>query len=130
MKRFAALVVVVLLAVPSFALAKGLEINKTSGGYEAMVVIDRNPPVVGKNGISIRIKDKGGAFVTDAMVRVEYSMPAMPGMPAMLYKADAERKDAEYSSVMDLSMAGPWNVVVKVLMDGKVTSFKFNIDAR
>ena len=67
--------------------------------------------------------------MTDAKVRIEYSMPAMPGMPAMNYKADAELKGYEYKAKMNLSMSGAWNVAVKITRGGKTTTVKFNVDA-
>ena len=72
------------------------------------IKIDKNPPVVGDNNIEIEIKDASGKYVTDAKVKVEYSMPAMPGMPAMNYKTDTELKGYEYRAKMNLSMSGAW----------------------
>ena len=63
------------------------------------------------------------------MVKVEYSMPAMPGMPAMHYKEDATVSGNAYKAVMNLSMAGSWNVALKIKKDGKTHTVKFNLDA-
>ncbi len=92
--------------------------------------IDKNPPVVGDNNISIEIKDESGKYVTDAKVMVDYSMPAMPGMPAMNYKTDAAVSGSIYKAVMNLSMSGSWNIAVKITRAGKTSSAKFSIDAR
>jgi len=54
----------------------------------------------------------------------------MPGMPAMNYKADAELKGNEYKAKMTLSMAGSWNVTIKIARAGKTSSMKFTIDAK
>jgi len=43
----------------------------------------------------------------------------MPGMPAMNYKADAVQKGDEYKAVMNLSMAGSWNIAVKISAGGR-----------
>jgi hypothetical protein len=56
-------------------------------------------------------------------------MPAMPGMPAMNYKGDATVSGNTYKAVMNLSMAGSWNVAVKMKKDGKTHTVKFNVDA-
>jgi len=94
------------------------------------VKIDKNPPVVGDNNMTVEIKDSAGKYVKDAKVVVDYSMPAMPGMPPMNYKADAEFKGDEYKAKMNLSMAGSWNIAVKITREGKTSSMKFTVDAK
>lgn len=119
-----------LLFIAGIAYAKDYEVKKKAGEYDVIVKIDKNPPVVGDNNITIEIKDASGKYVTDAKVKVEYSMPAMPGMPAMNYKTDAELKGNEYKAKMNLSMSGAWNVAVKITRTGKITAIRFNVDAR
>ena len=119
----------ILLLIAGIAYAKDYEVKKKAGDYDVTVKIDKNPPVVGDNNITIDIKDAAGKNVTDAAVKVEYSMPAMSGMPAMNYKADAELKGYEYKAKMNLSMSGAWNVAVKITRGGKTTTVKFNVDA-
>ncbi len=81
--------------------------------------------------MEIEIKDKSGKYVTDAKVVVEYSMPAMPGMPAMDYKTDAKLEgEYEYKATMDISMSGSWNTVVKITRGDKTSKAKFSIDAQ
>jgi hypothetical protein len=120
----------ILLLIAGIAYAKDYEVKKKAGEYDVEVKIDKNPPVVGDNNIEIEVKDAAGKYVTDAKVKVEYSMPAMPGMPAMNYKADAELKGNEYKAKMNLSMSGAWNIAVKIIRGGKTTTVKFNVDAR
>ncbi|MBI4685509.1 MAG: FixH family protein [Nitrospirae bacterium] len=127
MKRLA-VIGVILLLIAGVAYAKGYEVNKKAGEYDVEVKIDKNPPVVGDNNISIEIKS-GGHHVRDAKVKVEYSMPAMPGMPAMNYKTDAELKGDVYKAKMNLSMSGAWNLAIKITRDGKTSTVKFNVDA-
>ena len=117
------------LLIAGIAYAKDYMVSKKAGQYTVEVKIDKNPPVVGDNNISIEIKDGSGKFVTDAKVRVDYSMPAMPGMPPMNYKEDAVLSGTAYKAVMNLSMSGPWNIAVKMKNDGKIYTVKFNVDA-
>jgi len=117
------------LLIAGIAYAKDYEVKKKAGQYDVEVKIDKNPPVVGDNNISIEIKDASGRYVTDAKVKVEHSMPAMPGMPAMHYKEDATVSGNTYKAIMNLSMAGSWNVAVKIKKDGKTNTIKFNVDA-
>ncbi|HXX57135.1 MAG TPA: FixH family protein [Thermodesulfovibrionales bacterium] len=129
MKRFLAAASVLLL-LAGVAYAKDYEVAKKAGDYSVVVRIDKNPPVVGDNNATVEIKDASGKNVTDAKVLIDYSMPAMPGMPAMNYKADAELKGNEYKAKMTLSMAGSWNVTIKIARAGKTSSMKFTIDAK
>jgi len=129
MKR-AGIVVLLLFLVAGIAYAKDYEVKKKAGEYDVEVKIDRNPPVVGDNNVKIEIKDSSGKYVTDAKVVVDYGMPAMPGMPAMNYKTDAELKGDEYKAKMNLSMSGSWNIAVKITRAGKTSTMKFTVDAK
>ena len=110
--------------------AANYQVARKAGDLIVDVTIDRNPPVVGKNNIDMAIKDSAGKSVTDAKVVVEYSMPAMPGMPAMNYKADAVLKGNRYKTVMDLSMSGSWNITIRVTRAEKTQAAKFTVDAK
>jgi hypothetical protein len=123
-------VILAVLFVSGVAYAKDYEVKKKAGNYNVEVKIDKNPPVVGDNNMKIEITDASGKYIKDAKVKVEYSMPAMPGMPAMRYKTDAELKGNEYKAKMNLSMSGSWSILVKITRDGKTASMKFSVDAR
>jgi len=129
MKKSILIVLAIVLAAGA-AYAKGYEVQKKAGEYDVTVAIDRNPPVTGNNGISILVKDPAGKAVRDAAVKVEYSMPAMPGMPAMNYKTDTVLQGDEYKAVMSLSMGGSWNIAVKISKAGKTSTVKFTVDAK
>lgn len=129
MKKVLIGVLAVVLAF-GVALAKDYEVKKKAGDFDVEVRIDKNPPVVGDNNIAIDVRDAAGKNVTDAKVVVDYSMPAMPGMPAMNYKTDAELKGSAYKAVMNLSMSGSWNIAVKITKAGKTSTAKFSVDAR
>ena len=129
MKKALVIGLVVLLSA-GVALAKDFEIKKKAGEFDVVVTIDKNPPVTGDNGVTVSVKDAAGKAVQGAKVIVDYSMPAMPGMPPMNYKADAAAKGDVYTANMNLSMAGPWNVAIKISAGGKNGSLKFTIDAK
>lgn len=128
MKKLIIVLLMVVLTI-GLAVAKDYEVKKKAGSFDVEVSIDRNPPVVGDNNIAIEVKESGKA-VTDAKVVVDYSMPAMPGMPAMNYKTDAEFKGNVYKAVMNLSMSGSWNIAIKITKAGKTSTAKFSVDAR
>lgn len=129
MKKIA-FITIILLMIAGIALAKDYEVKKKVGEYDVEAKIDKNPPIVGDNNIEIEIKDVTGKYVTDAKVVVEYSMPAMPGMPPMNYKTDASLKGNEYRAKMNLSMSGSWNIAVKITRAGKTSTMKFTVDAK
>ena len=129
MKRIA-LIFVVLLLASGLAFAKDYEITKKAGDYTVQVKIDRNPPIVGKNKMEILLKDAAGKDVTDAIVAVDYVMPAMPGMPAMNYKAKTELKGSRYLTDINFSMSGPWTVNIKIMQGGKTQAVKLNVDVK
>jgi hypothetical protein len=120
----------VLLLSAGVALAKDYEVKKKAGDFDVVVTIDKNPPVTGDNGVTVIVKDASGKAVPGAKVVIDYSMPAMPGMPAMNYKADAVQRGDSYVATMNLSMAGPWNIAVKISAGGKNGSMKFTVDAK
>lgn len=127
--RKLAIFTLMLIFITGIAYAKDYEVKKKAGEYDVEVKIDKNPPVVGNNNMEIEIKDAAGKYVTDAKVKVDYGMPAMPGMPAMNYKNDAELKGNKYKATMNLSMSGSWNIAVKITRGGKTASAKFSVDA-
>ena len=127
MKRFLIATLIVLLTV-GLAYAKAYEVNRKAGEYAVAIKMDKNPPSVGINHMEIAVTDKGGNPVKDAKVVVEYGMPAMPGMPAMNYKADAKSDGDKYKASLNVSMGGPWFVNVKITTGGKTVSTKFTFD--
>jgi hypothetical protein len=128
MRRLAVAVVALLLMVGVAVAAE--TITKKAGDYTVGFATDKNPPVTGKNNVDVSVRDAKGTAVTDAKVVVEYSMPAMSGMPAMNYKANAAPKGDTYKAVIDPSMAGPWNVAVKISHGGKTETVKFTLDVK
>ena len=129
-KAFLWLAIVALLLPESLSLARGYEAKKKAGEYEVEIQIDRNPPVVGENNITIEIKDGAGKKVTDSKVLVNYYMPPMPRMPPMNYRTEAKLSGSEFRARMKLIMSGPWYVVVIINREGKTSTAKFNIEAQ
>jgi hypothetical protein len=129
MKSLTVLMVMVLLLAGT-VYSKDYEVTKKAGDLTVMVKIDKNPPVTGTNNMEITVKDASGKTVADAKVMVEYSMPAMPGMPAMNYKTDAQLKGDTYKAEMNLSMGGSWNISIKITRANKTQTAKFTVDAK
>jgi len=129
MKRLV-LAVMVFFLVGGLAIAKDYEVTKKAGDYTVVVKIDKNPPITGDNNLSVAVKDAAGAEIKDAKVAVEYSMAAMPGMPAVKVKTDTELKGSEYKAMLNFSMAGGWSIAVIINRGDKKAQAKFNIDVR
>ena len=105
-------------------------VRKSAEGLVFEAAINRNPPVVGDNEIRIEIKDAQGKAVLGAEVLVNFYMPPMPRMPPMNYTVPASLRDGAYRTVMDLIMAGPWNIVIRAKVEGKSIRVTFPIDVR
>jgi len=130
MKKIAG-VFLLILCLTGVGFAKDYEVTKKVDDLTVILKIDKNPPITGENNLTVQIKDAAGKNVSDAQVKVNYSMPPMPGMAPMEYKTDAELKGQEYKAKMNFSMAGAWNVVVTVTPpSGKAKKVRFNVDAK
>jgi hypothetical protein len=129
MKKLLLLTMALLLPTAGAVYANGFEVEKKAGDYNVEVRLDKNPPVVGNNNMVIEIRDTSGMSVTDAKVRVNYSMPAMSGMPAMNYKTDAALTGGKYTAVLNIPMSGSWGVAIKMTIGRKTSTVKFNVDA-
>ena len=72
---------------------------------------------VGESAIRVRLRDSGGAPVTQAKVRFDYTMD-MPGMS--IESADAKDiGDGSYEGMAKFTMGGAWSVVVQIDRPGK-----------
>jgi hypothetical protein len=129
MKRLA-IFVMALLLIAGVAYAKDYEVTKKAGDYNVLIKIDKNPPIAGENNVEIAITDASGKAIVDVKVVLNYSMPAMAGMPAMSYKINADLKGTVYKAKVDYSMSGSWNNEVRITRGGKTVSARFTVDAK
>jgi len=109
---------------------KKLELVKKVGDLTVAASLERDPPTVAKNGIEVRVSDAGGELVRDAKILINYYMPPMARMPPMNFKVEAKWKKDAYKAVLDLIMAGPWIILVRITIGERTVTAKFNIDAR
>jgi hypothetical protein len=112
------------------ACGRDLVVRRTIEGYSLTTSITRNPPVLGKNGIRVEIKDAQGKPASNASVSINYYMPPMPGMAPMNYTIPAPLSGSAYTATMDLIMRGPWNIVVRAAVPGKTLRMTVAIDVR
>jgi hypothetical protein len=118
------------LLVTDMSFARDYRARKRTLHYSVEMSIDRNPPIVDKNRLTIEIRDNSGKEVGDAKVLVNYYMPPMPGMPPMNYRTYAKLSGNSYVVIMDLIMSGPWNIIVKITRGGKTDTARFAIDVQ
>jgi hypothetical protein len=118
----------VLLLAASIVYAGNYEVRKELGEYYVVMKIDRNPPVAGDNNVSIEVTDAITHCACDANVVIEYSRPAMPGSPALHYTAETELKRGRHIGKISLSMAGFWNIAVKITTGDKTWTTNFVVD--
>ena len=128
MKKFVIVTMIVLLSA-GLVFAKAYDVAKKAGDYSLELAMDKSA-IKGKNDLEITVKDASGNYVTDAKVIANYAMPAMSGMPAMSYNAEARLQGKTYHSMLDFPMSGSWNLTIKIAHKGKTVSAKFTIDAR
>ena len=95
----------ILLMSAGIVWAKDYEIQKKAGDLSVVVKMDKYPAVMGENGAIVTVKDPAGKEVTDAEVKMDYSMPAMPGMPAMNYSAALALNGNTYQGKLNYSMS-------------------------
>jgi hypothetical protein len=124
------LALLIMVTCGSPCTAGDYRVRKGDQGLTCDIAINRNPPVVGENEIRVEIKDPQGKPVLGAEVLVNYYMPPMPRMPPMNYTVPAPLKDGAYRAVMDLIMAGPWNIVIRAKSEEKRIRVVFPIDVR
>ena len=123
-----ALLTVFLLLATSIGSAKSYEVKNKVDGYNVVMKIDRNPPVAGDNNVSIEVTDISSGCACNANVAIEYSRPAMPGEPALHYKADTVLRRGRHIGKISLSIAGFWNIAVKITAGDKTWTTNFVVD--
>jgi len=88
---------------------------RLAGSYQVRVVVEPDPPRVGKNRVTIIVRDAQDQPVTGAEVRAVAQMPAMGSMPTMIAAADIEETaPGRYQGEFELPMSGAWPLAVDV----------------
>lgn len=81
----------------------------------------------GNNDVSVKLM-KDGKAITNAMVKVKFFMPEMPGMPYMETKSVASLVGDQYKSSVNFSMGGTWQYHILFKIDGKKHRFKGSVN--
>jgi len=83
-----------------------------------VVYSSAKPLAVGDNSIEVKIRKDGKAF-TGAKVEFKVFMPEMPGMPRMEASKNMTASGDGYTSNVNFSMSGTWQVKIYIEKDGK-----------
>ncbi|MCO6442059.1 MAG: efflux RND transporter periplasmic adaptor subunit [Nitrococcus mobilis] len=85
-----------------------------AGPYRFDVGIEPEKPTVGKNTLTVRLRNKQGRPVQDADVEAVAEMPAMGSMPAMQVSAEMmEVEPGVYRGMFNLPMEGSWPLTLR-----------------
>ncbi|WP_158655758.1 FixH family protein [Helicobacter cynogastricus] len=85
-------------------------------------------PVSGNNHFSLT-PTLAGKPLKGAQVKLKFSMPEMPGMPAMHENAQVKEKDGLYDVKVNLPMGGTWQVKLELkTKEGKTYKGKGSLD--
>jgi len=86
-----------------------------AGPFKIAVAIDPTQPKVGKNRMTIVVRDGNDQPVNDAAIQANAEMPAMGSMPAMRAPADLKLDQAGvYHGQFELSMDGAWPLTLAI----------------
>ena len=92
-------------------------------GYNVSFRTDASPPPVGEDiPARVSVTDPSGDVVSDALVRMTVTMPAMPGMAEMRSVETLQWTGSEYTGKLRLAMGGAWNVSIEVQRAGKTVA--------
>jgi hypothetical protein len=103
-------------------------------GYKLTFRIDPDPPQGAKqNTLHVTLTDPGGKPVSDAQVRLTFTMPAMPtmNMPEMRNGAELKWTGSDYTGPIQIIMAGGWNVAIEARRGNEIlATTQTHINAR
>jgi hypothetical protein len=105
-----------------------MNMMKADGGSHQADAGTEHHHAMGTNTLNISIVDSAGNPVTDAKVKLNYSMPPMDNMPPMKYTARAKLDGDSYNADLNLSMKGEWDILIYIKRPGEeLAKFDFNI---
>lgn len=81
----------------------------SAGSFKVQVAVDPARPRIGKNHLTVLLRDEGNKPVVGARVHALAEMPAMGAMPAMRATSDiTETGPGRFEGDFELSMDGAW----------------------
>jgi hypothetical protein len=131
------IVTVVLTLLAAGAFAAQTTLTDKAGEYTVSATFQKSGPAVGGNDLLITVKDPSGKEVTDAKIAIEYFMTQKQSatqksleMPYHGGKAGGDITTGGYRTKLDITMPGPWNLVVKLTRAGKTETARLHLNVK
>ena len=105
--------------------SKGFTKSGKAGSLE-VTYSSAEPLVVGDNTMNVTIT-KDGKALTGAKVEFKIFMPEMPGMPYMEEVKTMSASGDGYTSNVNFSMGGTWQVKIYIEKDGKKYKYSSSV---
>jgi len=111
----------------SISNAEPINVSNNVKGVDVLIK-STNSLVVGSNDFVVTLS-KNGKSINDAMVKVKFFMPSMPGMPYMESVVKAKSANGKYILSINLSMGGTWQYQLRFkTSDGKKYKLKGSVN--
>ena len=94
-----------------------MTLHKEDGHHSSLQGEHHNS--MGANVVEINIYNSDGKTITDAKIKISYSMPPVNNMPPMKYTSRAKLDGDTYRANLNFSMKGEWDIVVYIMGPGK-----------
>ena len=108
--------------------------SSAPSAFKMTLRIDPDPPQGAKqNTLHVTLTDAAGKPVSDAQVRTNFTMPAMPAMnmPEMSNGAELKWTGSDYVGPIQIMMAGGWNVRIEARRGNEVlATVQTHVNAR
>ena len=99
-----------------------------AGPFQVRAVVDPETPKVGRNRVTVFVRDGAGNPVSGAALNVVAVMPAMGSMPAMYAPAEmTETAPGQYEGEFEPSMGGEWPLTVEINAAGQSGTITFDL---
>lgn len=95
-----------------------MEMTGHDGGHNPSMDAEHHNSM-GTNEVDINIYDSEGKAVTDAKIKIGYSMSAQANMPPMEYTSRAKLDGETYKADLNFSMKGNWEITVYIMRTDK-----------
>jgi len=99
-----------------------------AGLFKVRAKLDPETPKVGKNRVTIWVRDEAGKPLEGAVLKVVAVMPSMGSMPAMYAPAEMNETDTgQYEGFFEPLMGGEWPLTIDIEADVGKGSITFDL---
>jgi Cu(I)/Ag(I) efflux system membrane fusion protein len=100
----------------------------SAGPFQVHAEVDPETPKVGRNRVTVMVRDPAGKPVSGATLNVVAVMQAMGSMPAMYAPAEMrETAPGRYEGEFEPSMGGEWPLTIEISAAGQSGSITFDL---